>query len=573
MFFLERTFLMKYVHFLVNITQNEYNNFIKIFFLIFILVIDYSLFAQEIYIRANQLGYLPSDKKQAIIFTNSKIDNTKFTVNNFYTGDNIITDNLKSPIGSYGKFKNCYKIDFSKIKSAGKYYIEINGTKSYTFSINNYIYNNLVDSLLTFFKIQRCGFNEPYLHEFCHYYDATKLILNGIELDGKNDLTGGWHDAGDYLKFLNTIAYTSYTLLFSYDFDNTKFSKDQNNNGLPDILDEAKIGINWLIKANYNDQYLVTQVQDLQDQRVGWRLPENDPLINNRPAYLGIGKNLIGIYSSALALAYRIFNEFPDENDFANTCLDIAEKFYSLNPKSPDIYRTPTGHYEDSKYLGKLSLSAIELYLSTHKNNYLVDAKKYANEAASDFWWSWGDINSFAHFRLAKIDSSFKKYIFSNLKHFRELSNKNILGEVINDAWGTNNTNLGVALQTILWQNITNDFTFNDLAIKQRDYILGKNPWGISFIYNIGSKFTKHFHSQIAYFNNGKLPGALSAGPISKVKLSQYNIILENSNDPYEAFQTDEVIYQDDRMDYITNEPTITANATAVFVFAFYSNR
>lgn len=113
--FLERTFLMKYVHFLVNITQNEYNNFIKIFFLIFILVIDYSLFAQEIYIRANQLGYLPSDKKQAIIFTNSKIDNTKFTVNNFYTGDNIITDNLKSPIGSYGKFKIVIKLIFQKL--------------------------------------------------------------------------------------------------------------------------------------------------------------------------------------------------------------------------------------------------------------------------------------------------------------------------------------------------------------------------------------------------------------------------------------------------------------------------
>ena len=549
-------------------------NIIKSLYFLFIILIilcSYS-FAQNTFIRTNQVGFLPYESKTAILFSEEQIDDEIYSIYNYYTEEIIYAGKLNSSIGSYGKYSNCYTIDFSSLNTNGKYYIEFQAEQSYPFSISPYLYTDIVDSLSAFFKIQRCGFNMPMLHDFCHYYDATNIIYNDLDLGMRKDLTGGWHDAGDYTKFLNTIAYATYTMLFSYEFDETKFNYDLNNNNFPDILEEAKIGIDWLIKANYNNTLLVTQIQNLRDQNQGWRLPENDNLTNDRPGYLGIGKNLIGIYSATTALAHRIYSKYPEHEELANQCLTLAENFFSLRNEVQDLSNSETGHYQDSKFSGKLALGAIELYISTNNLNYLNEAKIYAKDAGSDFWWSWGDINSYSHYRIAKIDSDYADYILSNLLYFKKLSDDNIFSVAVSDTWGTNSANLGVALQAILWQDLTGDSTFADLAISQRDYILGKNPWGISFIYNIGSESTKHFHSQVAYFNNGKLTGAVSAGPISRSKLNQYNIEYETL-DKYDAFQTEESVYKDDRMDYITNEPTITANATALFVFGYYSKR
>lgn len=538
-----------------------------------LLILSNPLYSQQIYIRFNQVGFLPNESKLAVVLSNEELINDYFTVCDDYTGNVVFKNKLKHLSGSYGNFVHCYALDFSQLSTPGRFYIEVSNEKSYIFSINYNLYNDITDSLLTFFKIQRCGFNPALLHDFCHYYDATNLILNNKKLDEKKDLTGGWHDAGDYIKFLNTTAYAAYTLLFSYDFDNKKYGFDLDKNNLPDILDEAKIGIDWLIKANYKDSMFVTQVQDLRDHDQGWRLPEDDNLTMDRPGFLGIGKNLIGIYSAVMSLSYRIFNKFPGYKEFANKCLSLAEKFYSLRNEVPDLDKSPTGNYQDTKFSGKMALGAIELYLSTNKTEYLDEAKSYATAAGSDYWWSWGDINSYADFRIAKIDSVFRKYIYSNLIRFSRDSKSNIFSEAISNTWGTNSANLGVALQVILWQDLSGDDTFSKLALAQRDYILGKNPWGISFIYDIGTESTKHFHSQVAYFNNGRLTGAVAAGPISKKKLNRYNIEYENSYDKYAVFQTDNSFYRDDRMDYITNEPTITANATAVFVFGYYSRR
>lgn len=529
--------------------------------------------AQEIFIRFNQLGYLPQERKKAVIFSDEDISNSIFNVKNSVTNEIILQDTLTNFLGEYGNYPFNFEIDFTKIDKPGQYYIESSGTKSTNFYIETNIYNHLVDSLLAFFRIQRCGFNKSDLHEFCHYYDATSYIVNDEEYFTKIDATGGWHDAGDYIKFLNTTAYATYILLFSYEFDGSKFDFDNNQNYFPDILEEALIGLDWLIKANYDNKLLVTQIQDLNDQRQGWRLPEDDNLLYNRPAFLGIGKNLIGIYSATMALAYRVLKEFNEYEDYSNKCLTLAENFYSLKDSAPDVNTSATGHYQDTKYHGKLALASIELYESTKRNIFLNEAKAYAEAAGSDYWWSWGDINSLSHYRISKYEPEYKKYILNNLNHFKELSNSNIFSEAITDTWGSNSANLGVALTSLLWYDLTSDSSYMNLVLDQRDFILGTNPWGISFIYNIGEESTKNFHSQVAYFNNGKLTGAVSAGPISRKSFNEYNIELEHSFDRLEAFQTDKSVYFDDRMDYVTNEPTITANATAIFVFGYFSLR
>ena len=310
-------------------------------------------------------------------------------------------------------------------------------------------------------------------------------------------------------------------------------------------------------------------MQNEADHNIGWRLPENDSLQFERPAFVSMGKNTIGIYSAALTLASRIWKEKFYENEFAANCLLTAEKFYSIRNQVQDIDSTYSNHYPEKDFNGKLALAAIELFNSTSNQKYLDEAIEYGTKAGSDYWWSVGDINSLADYKIAKHYPDFAKYIFQNLKHFKNTSNNSFLREGLSYSWGTTNALLGVSLQSILYKNLTGSTEFDSLAIFQRDYILGRNPWGVSFIYNVGSNFTKNLHSQVAFFNGGYLPGALTAGPAPTNLLDNYKIQRINKN--YKLFNTDSVKYYDDRFDYITNEPTIIGNATALFVFGFFS--
>jgi hypothetical protein len=367
------------------------------------------------------------------------------------------------------------------------------------------------------------------------------------------------------VKFLNTTAFATYMLLFSYEFDPNKFSWDKNNNNIPDILEEAKVGLDWMLRCLYEKNKLITQVQDLRDHDAGWRMPEDDPIGFDRPAFIGIGKNLIGIYSATMALASRIWTNKINYPEFANKCLAAAESLYALKDKVPDIDSSGTGMYLDKTFKGKLALGAIELYITTKKPIYLEDAVTYADSAKSDYWWSWGDINALADYKLGKIIPRFGSYIKNNLDKFNKNKNKNLFGEGTAATWGTNVALLGISLQNILYKKLTGDVRYDSLETYQRDFILGRNPWGISFISGIGNNYTINFHHQI-FFIKKKLPGGFAAGPASKDVLDKYKIILEKK-DKFYKFQTNESIYRDDRMDYITNEPTITGNATAIFIY------
>ncbi|MBK6912731.1 MAG: glycoside hydrolase family 9 protein [Ignavibacteriales bacterium] len=146
----------------------------------------------------------------------------------------------------------------------------------------------MVDSLMLFLKVQRCGPTNPFLHQPCHLSDVSAVIGDSTVVS--IDVTGGWHDAGDYIKFFSTAAYTTYMLLFAYEFDEEKFNFDNNGNSVPDILEEARIGLDWLLRCNYAPGKIITQVQDLDDHKLIWRMPEDDSLMFDRPGFYGIGK-------------------------------------------------------------------------------------------------------------------------------------------------------------------------------------------------------------------------------------------------------------------------------------------
>lgn len=525
--------------------------------------------AGQCYIRASQLGYLPSDQKTAVVFSKGELGKAGFEIIDTGSRKTVFEGTLSKVEAAYAGFNFVYKIDFSGLLIPGKYYIKIGSSQSYSFSIGNKIFAPVVDSLLYFFKVQRCGYTSPALHNTCHIADATSVVDGKNVINKKIDLTGGWHDAGDYVKFLNTTAVATYTLLFAYDFDPVKFGFDGDHNNIPDILDEAKVGLDWLLRCYYSPFKLVTQVQDLRDHDVGWRMPENDNLQFDRPAFLGAGKNLTGIYSAVLALASRIWKEKIKYYEFADKCLNTAQAVYTVRNQVPDVDSSGTGHYVDKEYAGKLALGAYELFAATSRKEYLSQSCAYADQAGSDFWWSWGNINSFVHYRLGSIDKKYAGYIEKNLNRFADTSSKNIFEMGANATWGTTNTLLGISLQSILWKKLTGDSRYDRMAVTQRDFVAGRNPWGVCLISGFGANPVKSLHHQISFLNGGKLTGGVAAGPVKKEIVTSQKIPYEK-NDQYSIFQTGDLYYRDERADYITNEPTIVSNATAIFVFGFY---
>ena len=146
---------------------------------------------------------------------------------------------------------------------------------------------------------QRSGYN-PFLKDSCHTKDGYTVY--GPMPDGTYvDVSGGWHDATDYLQYVATSANATYHLLAAYrDFPDAFSDKYQDNglegnNGIADVLDEASWGLQWLSKMHPKEDWMFNQLADDRDH-IGFRLPTNDPADygygkgNGRPVYFVSGQ-------------------------------------------------------------------------------------------------------------------------------------------------------------------------------------------------------------------------------------------------------------------------------------------
>lgn len=521
---------------------------------------------QEILIRANQVGFIPNENKTAVILSEEPLIDNKYFLKRSADDKIVLIDSIKlSKKNLNQKFQFCAYADFSEFADTGTYYIEYQNAKSYSFRIAKDVFNPVRDSLSLFFRMQRCGPTNPSFHKICHLQDATKVV--GYRDSTAVDLTGGWHDAGDYIKFLYTTAFTTYMLLFSYEFDRNKFSFDSDGDQVPDILQEARVGLDFLLRCNFADDAFITQVQDDRDHSVGWRLPEDDPLTFDRPAFVKMNKSQLGIYTAALALASRIWKERFFDYDFAEKCISSALKIFTLKNNIID-YEDEEKYYSTKEYNSKLILGAIELYKTSGKIDYLNYALELVKKIPNNYWWSWGDFNSLIFYKLVEYDSRFIENLKGILEHYKSVADTMLFNEGHQYSWGTTHSFIGVSLSAILYKKITASNEFDLLEVNHRDFLLGRNPWGMCFIHNIGHKFPRNIHHQVGHKLGKYFPGALVSGPvpIELIKKHKLNLIIdENTN------FTTHSIYIDETENYLTNEPTISSNATALFVFGHYS--
>jgi peptidoglycan/xylan/chitin deacetylase (PgdA/CDA1 family) len=568
---------------------------------VYFLLLTSLIFSQNSWIRINQLGYQNQAIKVAVFVSHDNIDLQKFDLIDANSNKKVFTFSTIKSFGSYTSFKSSFRLNFSEYQKNGEYYISANGINSPTFRIGKDIYSGSADFLLNYMRQQRCGYN-PFLQDSCHTEDG--FIVDNPENDSAYvNVKGGWHDASDYLQYLTTSANATYQMLFAYQQNPESFRDmfdadgNKGSNGIPDIVDEAKWGLDWLVKMNPEYGVMYNQIADDRDH-AGYRLPNNDSVNYGkgfeRPIYLVTGKkqglakyknrttgvsSTAGKYASAFALGSEIMEKFYPE--FSEKIVKKAIDAYEYAKSDLGVTQTASNKspyfYEEDNYVDDLELAAIQLYKLTGEEQYLKEAVEWGSVEPITPWmgldtarhYQWYPFVNLGHYLLADEKNNNQSTLFKfNLKkgltkiYNRGKDNPFLFG--VPFIWCSNNLVAAAITQAHLYQNITNDKRFAEMEAALRDWLFGCNPWGTSMIveYPKNGDYPEDTHSAFCVLENIQPAGGLVDGPVYTNIFKRLLGLHLTDEDEYSAFQSDLVVYHDDNGDYSTNEPTMDGTAS-----------
>jgi hypothetical protein len=180
-------------------------------------------------------GYKSEARKQALVQHGS---NSHFQ----------LLDEKNQPVfsGEGKKIENGFvELDFSAFNKPGYYKIKTDKIESKLFPIGDDAYLSTAWHLLNFFFAERCGYDQPGIHQVCHkdvfcvHPDGRRIAVNG-----------GWHDAADLTQGVGNTARGSMALL-----DLARSVKNTQPELYTRLLEEARWGINWTLSTRFGDGY------------------------------------------------------------------------------------------------------------------------------------------------------------------------------------------------------------------------------------------------------------------------------------------------------------------------------
>lgn len=427
-------------------------------------------------------------------------------------------------------------------------------------------YAELVQKSLLFYEAQRSG----------RLPENSRLNWrgdSGLE-DGKDvglDLTGGWYDAGDHVKFGLPMAYSAAILSWSvYEYRDAYKESGQ----LDAALGNIKWATDYFLKAHTAPYELWGQVGNGAQDHAWWGPAEVMPM--ERPAYKidasCPGSDLAGGTAAALASASIIFK--PTDSSYSEKLLAHAKQLYDFadryRGKYSDCITDAQQYYNSwSGYKDELTWGAVWLYLATDEQQYLDKAlasvSDWGDPASWPYRWtlSWDDVTYGAQLLLARLtnDSRFTASVERNLDYWSTGYKSNGSTERITytpgglawlEQWGALRYASNAAFLAFVYSDWVDDTEkanrYRDFAVRQMQYMLGDNPQQRSFVVGYGKNPPKHPHHRTAHGSwadqmnvpenhRHTLYGALVGGP--------------GRDDSY----------RDDITDYVSNEVAIDYNA------------
>ncbi len=565
----------------------------------------------EGWVRINQLGYRPDDVKVAVFIGLGGIDLKSFRIIDASTGRVILEKNDAVKTEPMEPFTSCYRLDFTEVTGEGVYRIEAGKKVSPDFRIADDVYAGTADFLLTYMRQQRCGFN-PWLNDSCHVHDGY-VIYSGKDDSIHIDVTGGWHDAADYLQYVATSANATYQMLYSFSANPSSFGDEHLGNGLegkdniPDVLNESRWGLDWLIKMNPAPDVMYNQIADDRDH-IGFRFP-NDDTANygkgpERPVYRCTGKeqglfgyknratgiaSTAGKFASAFARGSSVYRTI--DPGFSQLLESKAIAAFDYGLRNPGACQTAPGtapyFYEEDNWVDDMELAAIELYRLTNDSKYLEHAVDFGRQEKTTPWigadtarhYQWYPFMNMGHpvvaseSDIADHRKEFLGYMKDGLQLLEARGRKNPFLIGVPFIWCSNNLVAATLTQAHLYRSISGDSSFSELEAAHRDWLFGCNPWGTSMIVGLpaGGDYPINTHS--SYVVRGEqVPGGLVDGPVYSTIFNNLKFIYLSEEDEYAIFQTDLAVYHDDYADYSTNECTMDGTACLIYYLSVLQN-
>ncbi|HEY4111220.1 glycoside hydrolase family 9 protein [Puia sp.] len=552
------------------------------------------------WIRINQLGYAPAGTKTAVLGAKSPIHSTRFQLIDAETKKTVFTGNTGIAFGAYGPFTDTRRLDFSAFKKTGRYYIKADTLSSPPFSIDPQVYAGAADFCLRYLRQQRSGFN-PFLKDSCHTHDGYTLYAP-VPDSTHIDVVGGWHDASDYLQYSTTTANAVFHLLAAWRDFPAAFTDQKQANGLdganriPDILDEAKWGLDWLLKMHPRPDWLFNQLGDDRDHR-GMRIPKEDTNFYGRglerPVYFCTGlpqvrgkfmnhttgvASTAGKFAAAFALGSRLLTPF--DSNYATTLRGHARSALQLGIEKPGVAQTASVLspyiYAEDNWTDDMELAAAALAKPDKAWEYAQQEKItpwLGKDTANHYQW-YPFIN-LGHYELAKQltgprQDSLIAWYREGIDRVWQKAKANAFYRAIPFIWCSNNLTVSFAIQCYWYRRLTGDNRYQPLEQACFDWIFGCNPWGTSMVYGLPADGDTPVdpHSAFTHLKNYPIDGALVDGPVYTSIYSHLIGIRLSHEDSYQPFQSDLAVYHDDYGDYSTNEPTMDGTASLVYLLA-----
>jgi hypothetical protein len=539
--------------------------------------------APAVEIRVNQVGYVLGCPKLALVMSARPLADVTFSL--LDAGGTGVR--LRGRLGpSRGRWSAAwpyvYPLDLSRARTGGRYTLAVAGARSPSFLIGSAaaLYAGPAERAVSFFAAQRDGpdvIPGPLGRAPAHLLDRrarvyAQPIYRGLILarplrptGARVDASGGWFDAGDYLKFVETASFTDVLQLMAL--------RDYTTSGA--LRREARFGLDWLTRmwdARRRVLYYQVGIGDGNGGSVVgdhdlWRLPQiddrratrpGDPayFVSHRPVFPAnapgapISPNLAGRVAAAFALCAQVFAR--DEPARAERCLGDGQEIYALadtRPRGALLTTSPHAYYNESEWRDDMELGAVELYLAgralghgyaprPNTDFYLNDAGHWADayissRAEGSDSLNLYDVSALAHTDLYHVLTSAAYIKLQKIPRngidlptdppslLQDLSDQLALAARLAGAhpFGLADpaTNLdtvphalGYAIEARLYDLLVHRPAYEGLAAGQLDWVLGENAWGSSFVVGAGSTFPRCPAHQVA-----NLSGApTGAGPL-----------------------------------------------------------
>jgi endoglucanase len=547
-------------------------------------------------IRASQVGYRPDDRKWFV----ATIPTSTFSVVNDSSGDEVFSGTSVHWGFDEDPQQDIYRGDFQPLTEPGTYRLVLDtGDESYPITIGEDVYAAPLILAARALYLQRSGLA---------IHDAG---ISGVELDAGHlepavlwddpdgapfDVSGGWYDAGDFGRYIPTAAFAVNQLLYAFNanpdfFGDGSLNIPESGNGLPDLLDEIRWELDWLLKMQRADGAVHHKVTTRSFPDFG-TLPAED---TSQLYVFDVSSADTAYFAAVTAQAAHTFTDYDAE--YADTLLAAAQRAWAWLAEHPEqvppggFHNPPVSEYPMQggyDFVGVEDVprmwAAAELFRVTGDSTIETAFSEYFRAVEPDrrHTMSWANVYPMAlygYLTAEDANAETREAVVETFQNQAEMildvTGMSGYDVALNDRepgfefeWGSNQVALAHGLYLMLANNVfPPDVRFSDAALSQIQYVLGVNPLAKAYISGIGANPMLHPHHNVSYRMQRAVPGFITEGANSQN--AGGDAVLEGL---WEMGVPAAMRYSDDWQSWASNEPTIDANATFVALLAHWAS-